>query len=79
MALQQNEVQWFRALWLRVAIAVGLAIWFVLELVWSQDMFWATMVGVVLAYFIYQYLYRFPKNDAVNTAAKPTDDEGPRP
>ena len=78
MALGQNDVKWFRSLWLRVTIAVALAIWLVMELVWSQDMFWATMVGVVLAYYLYNYIYAFPKEDAAAETVRPPADDNDR-
>ena len=45
MALKQNDLNWFRPLWRRVAVALFLAAWLAWELLWSKDMFWALLVG----------------------------------
>ena len=50
MALKQNDLNWFRPLWRRVAVALFLAAWLAWELLWSKDMFWALLVGAALAY-----------------------------
>jgi hypothetical protein len=78
MALKENDVRWARPLWLRVAIAIGLALWLAFELLLSGDMFWATMVGLVLAYFIYSFFITFPKDVPPAAAAQAQEDEEPR-
>jgi hypothetical protein len=80
--LKENEVSWFRPLWRRVAVTVFLAIWLAWELIWTQDQFWAFLVGAALLYSLYNFFYAFPKEEPVNVQppeAAPTPDskDGP--
>ena len=71
MALKQNDLNWFRPLWRRVAVAVFLVLWLGWELLFTQDMFWAVLVGAALAYVAWNFFYTFPKeppDDAVPPA-----------
>ena len=70
--MKDNEVSWFRPLWRRIAVTVFLAIWCAWELLWTQDQFWAFLVGAALAYSLYNFFYAFPKEE-------PTDVEQPEP
>ncbi|NMA97980.1 MAG: hypothetical protein GX970_07720 [Phyllobacteriaceae bacterium] len=63
MALKENDLKWFRPLWRRVAVAVFLTLWLGWELFYSQDMFWALLVGAALAYVAYNFFYTFPKEE----------------
>ena len=77
MALKQNDINWFRPLWRRVAVAVFLALWLGFELIWSKDQFWALLVGAALAYTLYNFFYAFPKEEPVNEQIPPpTEPEG---
>ena len=64
--MKANEVSWFRPLWRRVAVTVFLAIWCVWELLWTQDQFWAFLVGAALIYSLYNFFYAFPKEEPDN-------------
>ena len=61
--MKANEVSWFRPLWRRVAVTVFLAIWCAWELLWTQDQFWAFLVGAALIYSLYNFFYAFPKEE----------------
>lgn len=82
MALKENDVSFFRPMWIRGGISVFLAIWLGWELLYTGDMFWASIVGVVLIYFVWNFFVKFPKNDASPPEAAPTEttqnDEEPR-
>jgi hypothetical protein len=83
MALKQNDLNWFRPMWRRVAVVVFLTVWLGWELLWSKDMFWALLVGAALAYSLYNFFYAFPKeepaNEQIPPASAPEDEDGPRP
>jgi len=64
MALKENDLTWFKPMWRRVAVAVFLTIWLGWELVYTQDMFWAFLVGAALAYVAYNFFYAFPRAGA---------------
>jgi uncharacterized membrane protein YfcA len=71
MALKENDVNWFRPMWRRVAVAVFLAVWLAWELLYTRDQFWAVLVGLALAYVAWNFFYKFPKeqpNDALPPA-----------
>ena len=74
MALKENDVNWFRPLWRRVAVAVFLTLWLGWEVLYSKDMFWALLVGAALAYVAYNFFYAFPKEETKNEQIPP-----PRP
>ena len=59
--MKASELNWFRPLWKRLTVVIFLSIWLVWELFGTQDQFWAAMVGIVLAYSVYNFFYAFPK------------------
>lgn len=83
MALKNNDLTWFRPLWRRVAVAAFLSVWLAWEVLWTKDQFWAVMVGLALAYSLYNFFYAFPKEDPereqIASSPAPEGDDGPRP
>ena len=83
MALKQNDVNWFRPLWRRVAVAVFLVAWLGWEVLWSHDTFWALLVGAALAYSLYNFFYAFPEEEQTHEPIEPPHppegEDGPRP
>ena len=83
MALKQNDLNWFRPLWRRVAVVVFLAAWLAWELIWTRDSFWALLVGAALAYSLYNFFYAFPKEGTTDEQIPPPPpsegQDGPRP
>ena len=82
MALKQNDLNWFRPLWRRVAVVVFLTAWLAWELLWSKDTFWALLVGAALAYSLYNFFYAFPKEEPADEQIQPPSasegEDGPR-
>ena len=82
MALKQNDLNWFRPLWRRVAVVVFLTAWLAWELLWSKDTFWALLVGAALAYSLYNFFYAFPKEEPPDEQIQPPSasegEDGPR-
>ncbi|KKC39607.1 hypothetical protein WH87_05450 [Devosia epidermidihirudinis] len=83
MALKQNDLNWFRPLWRRVAVTGFLAVWTAWEFLWTKDQFWGLLVAAALAYSLYNFFYAFPKEEPANVEptepARPTEGEdGPR-
>ena len=82
MALKHGDLNWFRPLWRRVALAIFLTVWLLWELLWSKDMFWALLVGAALAYSLYNFFYAFPKEEPANEQIQPSNppdgEDGPR-
>lgn len=66
MALKQNDVNWFRPLWRRVALVVFLAIWLGWEVFFTGETLWMVLVGAALAYSLYNFFYAFPKEETPN-------------
>ncbi|WP_332686876.1 DUF3329 domain-containing protein [Devosia sp.] len=71
MALKQNDLNWFRPLWRRVAVVVFLTAWLAWELIWTRDSFWGFLVGAALAYSLYNFFYAFPKEETDNEQNQP--------
>ncbi len=61
--MKASELNWFRPLWKRLAVVIFLSVWLVWELFFTQDQFWTVMVGIVLAYSVYNFFYAFPKEE----------------
>lgn len=82
MAMKQNDLNWFRPLWRRVAVAVFLTGWLAWELFYTHDSFWALLVGAALAYSLYNFFYAFPKeepaNEQIPPPSAPEGEDGPR-
>jgi hypothetical protein len=71
MALKQNDVNWFRPLWRRIALVVFLAIWLAWEAIWTRETLWIVLVGAALAYALYNFFYAFPKEEPNNEQVPP--------
>ena len=71
MALKQSDLNWFRPLWRRLAVTIFLVVWLAWELFWTQDHFWALLVGAALAYSLYTLFYAFPKEEPTNEPIQP--------
>ena len=71
MALKENDLNWFRPLWRRVAIVVFLAVWLAWEAIWTKETLWIVLVGAALAYSLYNFFYAFPKEEPKNDAIPP--------
>ena len=84
MALKENDVKWFRPLWIRICLAVFLTAWLAWELFFTKDQFWALLVGAALAYSLYNFFYAFPKEptkdgEPAQPQSPPAGEDGPRP
>ena len=62
MALKENDIRFFRPLWLRVAITAGLAVWCALEIVFSHEQLWIGITGFGVAYCLYNFFWMWPKD-----------------
>lgn len=83
MALRENDVNWWRPLWKRIAVVVFLSLWLAWEVFFTGEQLWMFLVGAALAYSLYNFFYAFPKEkpnrDAVSPAPppEPTDRQDP--
>jgi len=72
MALKQNDLNWFRPLWRRIAVVVFLSAWLAWELFFTGEQLWMILVGAALAYALYNFFYAFPKEQpADGTQSQP--------
>ncbi|WIY54006.1 hypothetical protein O9Z70_05615 [Devosia sp. YIM 151766] len=77
MALKQNDLNWFRPLWRRVAVVLFLAAWLVWEVLFTGEQLWMILVGAALAYALYNFFYAFPKenSDGQIPPPRPSDEQ----
>lgn len=79
MALKDNDVNWWRPLWKRIAVVVFLSLWLAWEVVFTGEQLWMLLVGAALAYSLYNFFYAFPKekpnSDAVSPAPPPQPED----
>lgn len=71
MALKENDLNWFRPLWRRVAVVVFLTAWLIWEVVWTKETLWMVLVGAALAYSLWNFFYAFPKEEPKNEQVPP--------
>jgi hypothetical protein len=67
MAMNQKDTDFFRPLWRRVVITGLVAAWFGYETFFSRDSLWITVTGASLAYCVWNFFLRFPKDPPGST------------
>jgi hypothetical protein len=88
MALKENDIRFFRPLWLRIALTVALAIWCALEIIFTHEQLWIGITGFGLAYCLYNFFWKWPKDlpplaapagaaPAADSVAPPSDTAAP--
>jgi hypothetical protein len=73
--VKAEDAKWFRPLWVRAAVTIGLAGWCAYEWLINKDEMWGTLVGACLIYSLYNFFYAFPKE----TAVEPIEPASPPP
>jgi hypothetical protein len=62
MALKENDIRFFRPLWLRIALTAALAIWCALEIIFSHEQLWIGITGFGTAYCLWNFFWKWPKD-----------------
>ena len=70
MALKQNDVNFFRPLWIRLLTTGVCVAWFAAEAIFSQDPLWLTITGFAIAYCVWNFFLRW-KDDPVTPPTEP--------
>ena len=60
-AMQQNDTNFFRPMWRRVAVVVFLTGWLAWEAFYTREQMWMLIVGAVLAYAIWSFFITFDR------------------
>ena len=76
--MNERDLKFFRPLWIRVLVTAVLAVWFVLETVYTQDQMWLGITGIGFAYCVWNFFIKFPK-DLPAAATTSSDDSAPPP
>lgn len=76
MALKQTDVNFFRPLWRRVLVTAVCVTWFAAEALFSRDPLWLTITGAAIAYCVWNFFLRWPKDAP---AAPPSEPPAPPP
>ena len=76
MALRQNDLNWFRPLWRRIAVVIFLLAWLAWEAFWTKETMWIVLVGLALAYSLYNFFYAFPKEEPNDEIPAPGPSDG---
>jgi hypothetical protein len=77
MALNQNDSEFFRPLWRRVAVIAVVAAWFGFEVLFSRDQLWMALTGIALVYAVWNFIIRWPKDHPVPAEQAAPADEPP--
>ena len=76
--MNERDVKFFRPLWIRVLVTGIVAVWFVLEAVFSHDQLWMGITAVGVVYCVWNFFLRFPKDTPATPAAPAPADEPPK-
>ena len=78
--MRENDMNWFRPLWRRVAVTAVVALWFGYESLFSHEQMWIGITGVALVYCVWNFFLRFPKDVPAARPAvpPPAPDEPPK-
>ncbi len=74
--MNERDAKFFRPLWIRVGVTGVLVVWFALETLLSHDNMWITITGIGIAYCVWNFFLRFPKE---TPPSAPTDAPPPAP
>lgn len=69
--MNERDTNFFRPLWIRVLVTAVVAVWFVLEAVFSHDQLWMGITGVGVAYCVWNFFLRFPKDAPAEASVVP--------
>ena len=72
--MKDDELNWFRPLWLRLLVTGLVVVWFLWEALFTKDQFWMLITGAALAYAIWNLFIRF--NDRIT--ARPSATAAPQ-
>ena len=77
--MNERDAKFFRPLWIRILVTGLVAVWFVLEVVFSHDQLWMGITAIGVVYCVWNFFLRFPKQaPAEATAAAPATNEPPK-
>lgn len=79
--MKDEEIQWFRPLWLRLLVTGGIVVWFLWETFGNKDQFWMLITGAALAYAVWNLFIKFDDKLGQADANKPpkgNDDGKPK-
>jgi hypothetical protein len=65
--MKESEINWFRPLWRRVLVTAVCAVWLGFELIVSHEQLWMIISGAGLAYCLWNFFLKFPKDGAAPT------------
>jgi len=88
MALNQNDADFFRPLWRRIAATAVITAWCAYETFFSHDQMWIAITAAGLVYCVWNFFLRYPKDQpgstgsgtptaALSAAPDDTDDSSP--
>ena len=78
MALKENDVRFFRPLWIRLATTGVCVAWFVAESIFTRDPLWLGVSGVGIVYCVWNFFLRW-KDVPVAPAEAPAGDSPAAP
>jgi hypothetical protein len=64
--MKDEELQWFRPLWLRLLVTALVLVWFLWETFFNKDQLWMLITAAALAYAVWNLFIKF--NDKIGKA-----------
>lgn len=69
--MNERDSKFFRPLWIRILVTAILVGWCAAELIWSHDELWIGITGFGIAYCVWNFFIRFPKDSPATDTTPP--------
>ena len=80
--MNERDTKFFRPLWIRLLVTAVVVVWFALEAIFTHDGMWMVITGAGIAYCVWNFFLRFPKDvpvEAPPAAPAPPSSDPPAP
>jgi len=77
--MNERDAKFFRPLWIRILVTGLVAVWFVLEVVFSHDQLWMGITGIGVVYCVWNFFLRFPREAPAAASAPPAEEPPKQP
>ena len=71
MALKENDVNFFRPIWIRILVTAVCVVWFGLEALFTRDPLWLGISGVGIVYCVWNFFLRWPGDKPASPPTEP--------
>ena len=73
--MNEKDTNWFRPLWIRIAVTAVCVGWFAWEVLYTHDQLFMALAAAAIGYCVWNLFLKFPKTP--NTTPTSTPDQTP--